>query len=305
MFSTFQNAAEISFRLVPDGPLMIRAQSVGLDPGLADMELVRTTHGGQRTVYLPGSSLKGVVRAHVERLLRSADLFACDPTNVRLPASCGSREHELGRPQPGYPHANQCPACFTFGSLKLAGRFRLDDAYPEEGREAETNRVEVRTSVGLARKGGTASTGALFDAEVITAGAFRARLRGENFSLWQVGLLLTALEHLDAGLFAVGGGKARGMGRVRVEDIAATFRFLDQRRGQLSGARRSRPDEPDYGLPPSDEVAIGPGGQERSDGLFRVVDYATVGALRETLAAGPVARYLATPARGNGGDRRG
>ncbi len=58
----------------PDGPMLIKAgESGGADPTLPDMEFVRSRHQGEPQVYLPGPSLKGVVRAHCERICRTLD----------------------------------------------------------------------------------------------------------------------------------------------------------------------------------------------------------------------------------------
>jgi CRISPR/Cas system CSM-associated protein Csm3 (group 7 of RAMP superfamily) len=58
----------------PDGPILIKAgETGGGDPALPDMEFVRTARGGSPQVYIPGPSLKGVVRAQAERICRSLD----------------------------------------------------------------------------------------------------------------------------------------------------------------------------------------------------------------------------------------
>src|SRR5262245_3637344 len=61
----------------PDGPVLVKAgESGGGDPTLPDMEFVRTFRGGAPQVYIPGPSLKGVVRAQAERICRSLDAEA-------------------------------------------------------------------------------------------------------------------------------------------------------------------------------------------------------------------------------------
>jgi CRISPR/Cas system CSM-associated protein Csm3 (group 7 of RAMP superfamily) len=60
--------------LQPNGPLLIKAgETGGADPTLPDMEFVRTERNGEEQVYIPGPSLKGVVRAQAERICRSLD----------------------------------------------------------------------------------------------------------------------------------------------------------------------------------------------------------------------------------------
>ena len=297
MFRTLQNLVNIHALLIPDGPLLIRAQSVGIDPGLADMEFQRTRRDGTSTVFLAGSGLKGVLRSHCERLLRSSNRFACDPTRVR--ESCGAMREAAPDPI-RYPHADNCAACFTFGSLKMAGRFRIADAYPAAGHEAEANRTEVRTGVGIDRKSQAASQGVLYDAEVVVGGAFELRVSGENFSLWQLGLVLTALQDLDSGLVRIGGAKARGMGTVRIDGGSVEMSFLNADRGRLTGARQVEREGANYRLPLDDGLAPPAGGQESSRGLFRVVRYEgadSVRALAAALTEGPLRSYLAQGAR--------
>jgi CRISPR-associated RAMP protein (TIGR02581 family) len=292
MFSTLQNLVQIQARLRPDGPLLVRAQSVGIDPGVADMEFQRTHRGAVSTVFLAGSGLKGTLRSHCERLLRSRERFACDPTRVR--ESCGVRR-EANPDLVRYPHGDNCAACFTFGSLKVAGRFRVADAYPAEGQTAAANRTEVRTGVGIDRKSQAASSGVLYDAEVVVGGAFDLQVSGENFSLWQLGLVLAALQDLDAGVVRIGGGKARGMGSVRLEDWSVELRFLDAGRGKLRGARAMVPEDAKYRLVPHDELVAPAGGEEAARGLFRVIRYQGAEAVQGLAAAlieGPLNAYL-------------
>jgi CRISPR-associated protein Csm3 len=293
MFQTLQNTAKIEFRIVPDGPLLVRAQSVGLDPGVADMEFQRTHRNGQSTVFLAGSGLKGVLRSHAERLLRSASHFACDPTQTRDNAMCGRRKKDSPF-DAQYPHGNQCPACFTFGSLMLAGRFRIGDAYPSDELVEVTNRTEVRTGVGIDRKSQAASQGVLYDSEVVVSGAFDARIQGENYSLWQLGLLLASLQDLGSGLIRIGGCKARGMGTVRLEGWRVELGFLDRETGKITGARPHESGKNPYSLPKVDVVAAPEGGKAGRQGLFRLLHYEEdqVPRLIDSLVGGPLQSYM-------------
>lgn len=295
MFATFDNSVSIAFTLKPDGPVLVRAQSVGADPGLADMEFHRTRRDGRSTVFLAGSGLKGVIRAHCERLLRTHDHFACDPTKVSDRTTCGSgKPDDARRRDPrDYPHAGQCPACFTFGSLKLAGRFRVEDAFPVEALWEETNRTEVRTGVGIDRKSQGSSLGALYDTEVVVGGGFSVRIGGENFTLWQLGLVLEALEHLQAGYFRIGGGKARGMGKVTLEDVSIDVRMLGAG-GSLHGVKDRTPRR-DYGLRAEAPLPVEAPAVESQEGLFRTLHYPSeaVPDLRHALVDGALADYLA------------
>lgn len=293
MFRTLQNTAKLEFNLVPDGPIVVRAQTVGIDPGVADMEFQRTRRDGKSTVFLAGSGLKGVLRSHSERLLRSASRYACDPTQTQDNTICGRRDKALPDSAGHYPHDGNCAACFTFGSLKLAGRFRISDAYPAPGREDATNLTEVRTGVGIDRKSQAAAQGVLYDTEVVVSGAFQTQIQGENFSLWQLGLLLAALQDLDSGLIRVGGGKARGMGGVRIEGLKLELGFLNRDEGKITGAKREGSTNP-YRLPDTDTLDAPPEAQATQRGLFRLLRFEgqAVQTLADALIGAPLQRYL-------------
>jgi|GEM_PF-196862 len=60
----------LRFTITPDGPILVKAgESSGVDPTLPDMRFVRS----QSSIYIPGPSIKGVVRAQAERICRSLD----------------------------------------------------------------------------------------------------------------------------------------------------------------------------------------------------------------------------------------
>ena len=86
MHARFYNEARLDLTLRPVTPLLIKAGgATGLDPSRPDMEFVRTRRASengpwQEMVYIPGSSLRGVLRSHGERLVRSINPDqACNP----------------------------------------------------------------------------------------------------------------------------------------------------------------------------------------------------------------------------------
>ncbi|MDY7095791.1 MAG: RAMP superfamily CRISPR-associated protein [Acidobacteriota bacterium] len=295
MFHQLQNSVKIRFRLVPDGPILVRAQEVGIEPTVASIEFHRTYREGEKTVFLAGSGLKGVLRAHVERILRSAGKTACDPTRVKESQSCGHHTRKLSEvPDEEGPHAGQCGACFTFGSLKLAGRFRIPDAYPTEEEFEATNQTEVRAGVGIDRKSQGPASGVLYDTEVVVQGAFDGAIIGENFSLWQLGMVLQALNDLNSGMVQIGGCKSRGMGTVKIKDPELIFSSFLSSGGQLAGARQAG--QWHYGLPENDTLPIpaGEGVTEETQGLFHRVRFsgAAVDRLHRSLVEKPLLTYL-------------
>lgn len=77
MFKAIYLEGRLELTIKPEGPILIKAGETGsADPSRPDMEFVRTACRGRPEVYIPGSSLKGVVRAQAERIARSLDSAA-------------------------------------------------------------------------------------------------------------------------------------------------------------------------------------------------------------------------------------
>jgi CRISPR-associated RAMP protein (TIGR02581 family) len=217
------NRLRLTVRIDPLGPMLIRSGKSGMDPTRPDLEWVRTRHAfGIHTVYLPGSSLKGVIRSQAERILTSLGRRCEDPF---LPPA--KNESEL----PDSVFKNSCAAARTFGSLKVGGRTRFADAYPwpleaskAEAEDAAKKLASLRERTGIAidRRSGATRKGALYNLEVVEEGSFYTEISLSNFQLWQLRLILFVLSDLDEGFARIGSGKSRGLGRVRcrVQDLA-------------------------------------------------------------------------------------
>jgi CRISPR-associated RAMP protein (TIGR02581 family) len=287
MFKALYNQASFEAFLVPDGPVLVRSGQVSIDPTAIDMTPVRTTLAdGRETVYLPGPSLKGVLRAQAERLLASNGVRVCDPFDYR--SDCRKvRQNEDGPTA----YRTSCAACRTFGSTALAGRFRVGDAYPTNDTMEAANKTEGRHGVGIDRKTGGAARGVLYDLEVVTGGRFHLRASLENFQLWQLGLVLQVFRDLEEALVQVGGCKSRGMGTMHVVEPALRLFAFRPIRGQLGGVDTLGQDAlKNYDLVKEGQVSLPANAAEARSGLKQGVElkgWATLGQLLETLGEGP------------------
>lgn len=202
------NEMVLELTIKPVGPILIKAGDTGADPTRPDMEFVRTWKDGRQVVYLPGPSLKGVLRAHCERIARTIEgegqHLACDP--IREPCSDQLEKDVTG----AKAHKQSCFICQIFGNTSMAGHLRTADAYPVD---PEAVRVEERDGVAIDRVFGSVAVGP-FQLEVVTEGQFKTHLHLKNFSLAQLGLLALALRDLKLGRVRVGFGKSRGLGQV-------------------------------------------------------------------------------------------
>jgi CRISPR-associated RAMP protein (TIGR02581 family) len=255
MHKRLLNEAVLDFAIVPEGPILVKAGETGADPTRPDMEFVRTWHNGERVVYLPGPSLKGVIRSHCERIVRTVgEGKSCNP--VVKDESCGDR---FDQDDPGPKvHAGSCFICQIFGHTVLASRVRTKDAYPVD---ADAIRTEERNGVAIDRVFGSVAGGALFQMEVVTSGAFRTKIVIRNFTVAQLGLLALALRDLKLGRVGVGFGKSRGLGHVTLEWEKLTLRYMRQpsNLNQLAGVALLLGEEEagEYGYVRDDGAAFG------------------------------------------------
>jgi CRISPR-associated RAMP protein (TIGR02581 family) len=279
--------ADIDVHLEPKDPILIKSGYATLDG--PDMVPVSTLRNGDKTYYFPGSSLKGVLRSHFERIARtlrpgSVCLPYYDPKrkgkiSVPVPSeqqsySCGSRQPADDRPDnSATAYYESCAACRLFGSLRFAGRFSIGDAYPLADRPPKPSN---RNGVGIDRFTGGTVHGVLFDLTVVEGGTFAASIRITNFELWQLAAVNLLLQDLQDELIAIGSGRSRGLGRIRgtVQHYSLSYICRNPQVGTVAGLYElATPEERrDYRLfewQPSEPIAL-PAGSLR--GLRQVYD---------------------------------
>lgn len=273
------NRAEIRLTIEPQGPLLIKSGMESGDPTLPDMNFVRSN--GQ--VYLPGSSLKGVLRSYCERILRTvrpeSSRWCCNPFDEK--DSCSRRaegkKEKVSSSELYRDHS--CLACRTFGSTAFASHLLVKDFYPVHGSSPKS---EERTNVAIDRILGSVAAGP-FNMEVVVEGQFNGHIQLRNFELWQLGLVGLALRDLSEGRVRLGFARSRGLGEVKATVERVTLRYSgmelsDEARAmrRLGGeqkdawdlsrkdrslvygiGRLATPDEVrDYGYLTDDEVAV-------------------------------------------------
>lgn len=244
MHKRFVNHCTIDLTIAPCGPMLIKSGKEGADPTKPDMEFVETYHQGGRSIYLPGSSLKGAIRAHAERIVRtvgsdqrpsnSSHLWASDPLDERNKQNNPnyyldewkkqekSKREDEKHPYPGAEIYKQ--SCFTsqlFGNTALASRLRIEDAYPVDKTQLK---IEERNGVAIDRVFGSVAVGP-FDYQVCTAGEFGTKIHLKNFTLAQLGLIGLVLRDLNDGWFGLGFAKSRGMGLVEAKLNSAVVQY--------------------------------------------------------------------------------
>lgn len=230
-FSTFHNRYLISAVLELEKPMHI-GRGTSLEPVGTDMPVIIDQQGRP---LIPGSSVKGVLRSEIERILRTLKsqqkkidgktIDACDSSDP-----CLKREErpDLVNKCTKNGKFNEeefteeifgrlCTACELFGSGDSASHVMIKDM-PLRSKKIRT---ELRDGVAIDRDTGTARQGQLFDFEIVPVGAefaFEAIL--ENVEDWRVGLFGIALKLWERGEIAIGGKTSIGMGFSKLKNIS-------------------------------------------------------------------------------------
>ncbi|MEZ4436772.1 MAG: RAMP superfamily CRISPR-associated protein [bacterium] len=223
-----------------------------------------TVHSGEVAV-VPGSSLKGAIRARYEAITRSCAGQAPRPQRdivsrsfggfrVELAATKQAKDHSVFtgcRTRPGDAAPALCPACALFGVMNRKARAGFGDfdadaaatvqAMPaqysprlhhvgEFTADRQAERLTVTRLHGRKFHGGRgpAPSGAAMRIEVIPAGAAVAGdVRLTNVTAAELGGLLVALGFARGSLVKIGAGKNLGFGRLWPTKI--DFALIDHR----------------------------------------------------------------------------
>jgi len=195
----------------------------------------------QRRPYIPGSSFKGALRTHVERLIRLVEpeapgngRGACNPVD-RHEWCITSDQMEILRRNPetldDQVYQLSCRVCRVFGSPWLASRVLVKDLLLAEPELWFERRYQVRHGVGIDRDSETAARNILYDYEVVPAGTeFIWEIIIENADREQAqdGLVIWGLREFAYGRVQLGGGRSRGLGWItlffddQAEEVDAT-----------------------------------------------------------------------------------
>ena len=219
MHKSRYNYLALEYMITPKSPLLVKSGGLSPDPSLPDMQFVRTSIAGEGEIlYIPGSSLKGVFRSYVEKVLKTkkgeGSEGAC---NLFDDYNCGKKLEDSMSSTEIYK--NSCRACKIFGNTKLKSRISFWDAYP-----IGDVKTEKRHGVAISRLTHAVAQGP-FDMEVMVSGSFKSKIHLKNFEVWQLGLLALVFQGLNDGLVRVGFGKNRGFGEVKAKIESIEFSF--------------------------------------------------------------------------------
>ncbi|MGC8838605.1 MAG: type III CRISPR-associated RAMP protein Csx7 [Anaerolineae bacterium] len=225
IFEQFKSRTWVQATLEMETALAVGSR-LSLEPTGTDMPVIKGPDG---LPFIPGSSIKGVVRFQAERFLRAANrrpnLWACDPFDS--PCVNPKTKDELWKEAKGQDAAfaqkvwdRSCTACRLFGSPWFAGRVAFKDAFLLNPEEMPVL-IQIRDGVGIDRDLGVARTGVKYDFETVVPGArFGLEILAENLEDWEIGFLLTVLQMWKEGGIPLGGKSTRGTGWGRLKDLS-------------------------------------------------------------------------------------
>lgn len=232
MFKRSYNRAVLHIEILTISPLLIKSGDAGMGPTAAQLACVRTRHASAGpTVYIPGSGLRGVLRSVAEASLRDQSFSnkhgPIDGADDPLTPAVAPRRNDDDPLPTATIHRGHALTSRLFGSTQLKSRCAVRDLFPWPGDTAladipttpsflRANRTELRNNVAIDQLLGSVKHGP-WDSELVPAGvAFWGDIALENYEVWQLGLLIRALDEFNEGFAQLGSGKSRGLGVVRI-----------------------------------------------------------------------------------------
>ena len=194
------NKLKVEMIFALDSPYHVSADrlSFGIDKAI----YIDPRNDKTKTPAIPATALKGVLRYHVEAVLRAKGIDVCEaPRPDRM---C-----------PRYDKSN-CIVCEVFGSPRIKSRLVFQDIVLNSD-------IDTRMGVGIERRRKTSKEAHLFSFEVSYVKQFSTEVKGMFRSSDEA---MNACALLFAGAkacFALGGSKSRGLGWMRLQRFKATI----------------------------------------------------------------------------------
>jgi len=196
MFRVLENRAIICYRIKTLSDLHIGGHTT-IEPAEVDNPVIKDSQGYP---IIPGSSLKGIFRTEMERLLRGSNNNVCDIFDKQTKGGC-----------------NKCPVCLLFGGKDVASSIRIKDATTKD------KKTLIRDGVAIDRKTRRGKDGGKFDIEAVPKGTvFTGTITIENTGLGghkeaKLGALLSLITFFNLCSGSIGHAVSRGFGEVKVE----------------------------------------------------------------------------------------
>ena len=224
MFEKLKSRYFFSGELVLENEMHIGS---GKGDGSTDALVVKDFQGKP---FIPGSSVRGVLRSTIERIVASLGQTPC----LLESSNCVTNSRDLQKEFRELlkkkdkskidaflsDNSKICPVCQLFGSVVLASKIRVTDLQLKR-KQAEPS---IRHGVAINRDTETAQDKAKFDFEAVPKeSTFCFELIGENFTANDQALLAVGIQEMMNGNFWLGGNTARGLGKCKLEGLKIAY----------------------------------------------------------------------------------
>ena len=174
-----------------------------------DDPLIRINNGKDEVPYIPGSSLKGILRTEIEKYLKSMGQNICFPYNNK--SSCNSGDIK-----------DICLACQIFGCQQISSHFIVSDAILNTKKYLDPG-TKIKPGIAINRVTGSTQRGAFFQVETLQpGGVFNFEFQILNIDLREESIkkkaIKFALYQLKEGWIQVGGKRSTGLGQIKFNE---------------------------------------------------------------------------------------
>lgn len=213
MFQRLENRYIFKGRVALKTGLHIGSGKASLE---SDSPVMKDSYGRP---FIPGSSFKGILRSHVERIVPNLCNFTTCGLTKQEKTCCATvnkeKETEFKElwkdERIAAAYELLCDTCKLFGSTLLTSKIKIPDLLVKD---PWLDLFEIRDSVAIDRDTETAVDGAKFDYEVVPSKTeFEFEAIGENLNERDRFLLSVGLLEMMAGNLSLGGITSRGLGR--------------------------------------------------------------------------------------------
>ncbi len=217
---------EIALKLSVDGGIVI---SDLISEFINDVEAAPIQQDDK--YLIPGSSLRGALRAQAERIIRTIATDkasglknyleicpACHPFNLpnSEKGSCEAGYKILSKEEQSKIEIKKkvCLACHFFGMTHLGSRISISDGVVQSYKQPDRFNF-----VAIDRFTGGSLDKALFNATILMYPKFTAELFLENPEDWELGWLMYVIRDIRDGFVTAGRGKSKWFGQLKLEGI--------------------------------------------------------------------------------------
>lgn len=160
------------------------------------VQFLHIKKNGRNIYYIPGSSIKGVLRNHTEKIFYHLNI---------IKTYIGDKEEKK----------DLDAVSRLFGSRSYRGRLSIEDAFFPEDTE-----TEKQEHVAIDRFRGGAKDGALFSIETINNGFVYTSIRLKNPEPWEVLWLSILIRDIQQGKITLGAKSSYGYGQILIKDTS-------------------------------------------------------------------------------------